>query len=77
MPLDAHLVLGGYQRRACAFFFIALICCETTFGTTLQFLLLTTVKCASRFTRWRLEKNCLLRMLMKCWLAVFFAICSY
>ena len=40
MPLDAHLVLGDYQRRACAFFFIALICCETTFGTTLQFLLL-------------------------------------
>lgn len=40
MPLDTHLVLGRYQRRACAFFFIALICCETTFGTTLQFLLL-------------------------------------
>ena len=40
MPLDAHLVLGGYQYRACVCFFIALICCETTFGTTLQFLLL-------------------------------------
>lgn len=40
MPLDTHLLLGGYQRWACTLFFVALICCETTFGTTLQFLLL-------------------------------------
>ena len=40
MPLDTYLLLGGYQRWACTCFFIALICCETTFGTTLQFLLL-------------------------------------
>ncbi len=40
MALDTHLVFGGYQRWACTIFFVALICCETTFGTTLQFLLL-------------------------------------
>jgi hypothetical protein len=40
MGLEQHIRFGSYQKYYCALIFLALICTETTWGSTLQFLLL-------------------------------------
>ena len=40
MGLEEHIRFGNYQKSYCGLIFLALICTETTWGSTLQFLLL-------------------------------------